>query len=83
MKKPVSSQKKKKKEKPLDVFHYHEAVDRTDSVIRIMDDMLLSHWVLLDKENERLRNKVSKAQNMLSDVYIQLGKITMKKFPDQ
>lgn len=61
------------KEKDLGVLHYHEALDRTNSVIAISQDVLLEHAVFEHSKHIAWRDKVIKAQEILAEVYQEIG----------
>lgn len=51
----------------LNPGNWHEATDRTDCVINIIQEMLLKHpAIITDKE---IREKVKAAQDLLGEVY--------------
>lgn len=55
----------------LDKFHYHEALDRCDSVVNIIDMLLLHHPVI--EHNKEFKLMVEKASEILSDLYQKIG----------
>jgi hypothetical protein len=61
-----------KKKIKLNAGHYHEALDRTYCVQGIIEQMLLNHPAI--NQAPELLKKVQKAQDLLADVYITIGK---------
>lgn len=59
------------KESEFDEFHYHEVIDRCHVINSMIDDHLLSHPVI--DEDVRLREKIEKAQRLISEVYQEVG----------
>lgn len=67
--------KKMKKVPELDVFHYHEALDRCNSVAEIIEDMLLEHHVFQHPAHAHLRAKVELAQTYIRRSYQAIGRL--------
>lgn len=59
-----------KKEK-LNTGHWHEATDRTHCVMEIIQTMLLDHPAIARSID--LKTKVEAAQNILGEVYQEVG----------
>ena len=58
----------------LDVFHGHEALDRTDCVLRMVDLLLVSHpWV---EQHPEVAEKIEAASEMLAEAYQMIGNRT-------
>jgi len=55
----------------LDPFYWHEAIDRTYIVIDIIQSHILDHPVFT--QTESLKAKAEKAQELLSEVYQEIG----------
>lgn len=62
----------------LDNLHYHEMMDRLHLVLCNIDDFLLDHPVA--HKEKKIRKKVEKASELLSDAYQEIGKIEFDKF---
>ena len=68
-------------EKPnheLDEFHYHEALDRTYIVCNLMEDLLIEHPAII--QNDSLATKVKLAQDLLLEVYQEIGSLQITLF---
>jgi hypothetical protein len=57
----------------LDGYSYHEALDRAYSVQVIIERMLIDHPVI--KNKKRWAKKIEKAQELIAEVYIEIGLI--------
>lgn len=55
----------------LDVFHYHEALDRTHCINHMLNELLISHPVF--EIEVALKKKLDEASKILWDVYQELG----------
>lgn len=62
----------------LDEFHYHEALDRMNLMCDIIEESVVHHPVI-DKHGN-LKKKVLKAQQLLSEVYQEIGSKSYYKF---
>jgi len=71
---------KNKKEKEPDVFSYHEALDRSYIITDIIDRILLAHPVI--KSHPDIEKKILIAQELIFDVYQELGKLEKTSFSD-
>lgn len=71
---------KKKKKLELDEFHYHEAFDRSYMVANILEDNLINHIVF--KKEKHLKKKLKKAQEIIYNVYLEVGGLQMTLFTD-
>lgn len=69
-----------RKKKKLDVFYYHEALDRSYVVADIIDRTLVEHPVI--KSHPDLEKKVLKAQELIFEVYQEIGGLEVTLFPD-
>lgn len=69
-----------RKKKKLDVFYYHEALDRSYVVADIIDRTLLEHPVI--KSHPALENKIVKAQELIVEVYQEIGGLEVTLFPE-
>jgi hypothetical protein len=63
--------KSKKKNKDLDDYHWHEAVDRADMIACILEEQLMAHPVI--EKNEDLYEIAETAQNALWELYQAIG----------
>jgi hypothetical protein len=70
--------KEKKARLVLDLFHYHEVMDRTYIAGDIVERMLIGHPVF--EKHKRLNNKVKKALDILAEVYQELGRMEFEMF---
>jgi len=61
----------------LDDFHYHEALDRSYIIENIIEELLINHAVF--KKHKKLRKKVVKAQTLLTEVYQEVGSLSILK----
>lgn len=59
----------------LDKYHYHEALDRTNSIQEIIENMLSTHPAI--EQNSKWKKKMAKVQNILGKLYQLIGE---KKF---
>lgn len=71
---------KRKKEVKLDEFHYHEALDRSYMVADIMEVHLINHVVF--EKHKHLKEKLEKAQELICEVYQELGGLEIILFTD-
>ena len=62
-----------KLEIPLDVFHQHEALDRTHLVLCMIDDHLLSHPFVA--QHPKIEKKIKEAARCLADAYQRIGTV--------
>ena len=70
----------KKRKEEIDEFHYHEAMDRSYLVADILETQLINH-IVFEKE-KHLKEKLEKAQEIICEVYQELGGISLKLFTD-
>ena len=64
----------------LDVFHYHEALDRVHVSLNNWLDNVESHWVM--PENEDLREKAKEISDLMSDLYQAIALRSDEKFKE-
>lgn len=64
---------KQEEKEVLGMLHYHEAIDRCDSVARIISDMLLEHHVLANSKHKEWAAKVLLAQEIIAGVGQEIG----------
>ena len=57
----------------LDAFHYHEVLDRLTIVHEMIENCLISHPVC--EKHSQLKDAIEKAQDALSDAYLELGSL--------
>lgn len=69
-----------RKKKKLDMFYYHEALDRSYVVADIIDRTLAEHPAI--KMHPDLEKKVLKAQELIVEVYQELGGLEITLFPE-
>jgi len=62
-----------KKDKNLDVFYYHEALDRAYITVNFIESVLAEHPVI--RKNNKIRKKVNKALWLIRDVYQLVGNL--------
>jgi hypothetical protein len=74
------AKKVKKKEEQLDEFYYHEALDRSYIVANMIEDVLVEHPVI--EKHKELKEKVQKAQELIIEVYQEIGGLSVKLFTD-
>jgi hypothetical protein len=77
----MSKRKKSKKIGKLDVFYYHEALDRAYIVANTIEDVLVEHPVI--KKHKELRKRIKKAQQLILEVYQLVGGLDLKLFPEK
>lgn len=65
----------------LDEFHYHEALDRSYLVADLLETALIEHVVI--KKHRHLKKKLQKAQELIVEVYQEIGGLSITEFPDQ
>ena len=70
----------RKKKVVLDEFHYHEALDRSYVVAEILENTLIEHIVI--QENKQLKEKLEKAQELIIEVYQEIGSMQIRLFTD-
>lgn len=70
----------RKKKVVLDEFHYHEALDRSYVVAEILENALIGHIVI--QENKQLKEKLEKAQELIIEVYQEIGSMQIRLFTD-
>jgi len=58
---------KKKKKIKLDKYHYHEALDRSYCVADIIENMLITHPVVI--KHKKIRKHIKKAQKQILMAY--------------
>lgn len=63
----------------LDEFHYHEMVDRCSLMMEIIAEQLLEHPAV--QKEKKIREKVNKAFELLSDAYQISANIRLDKYP--
>lgn len=68
------------KKSKLDEFHYHEALDRSYVVGEIIENTLATHPVI--KKHKQLKTKIEKAQELIIEVYQELGGLSITLFTD-
>jgi len=68
----------KKKKIVLDEYHYHEALDRTDMLLRIIEDHLREHPVV--QKHKQLKIRVEIAEEILAEVHQHIGNLDYKIF---
>ena len=66
-----------KKKIKLSKFYYHEALDRTHVISMIIETHLIEHPVFMKRK--KLRKKIEKIQDILYDVYQDVGNLEFKK----
>jgi hypothetical protein len=77
----MSKKEKKKKEEPLDEFHYHEALDRSYIVAELIETALIDHPVI--QRHGHLKTKIENAQSLIIEVYQEIGSLSITLFdPD-
>jgi hypothetical protein len=64
----------------LDEFHYHEALDRSYLVADLLETALIEHVVI--KKHRNLKTKLQKAQELIVEVYQELGGLSITLFTD-
>lgn len=69
-----------RKKVELDEFHYHEALDRSYIVADLLETALIEHVVI--KKHRNLKNKLQKAQELIVEVYQELGGLSITLFTD-
>lgn len=62
---------KSKKKIKLDKYHYHEALDRSYCVANIIEEMLITHPVVI--EDKKIRKHIKKAQKQILIAYQLIG----------
>ncbi len=62
----------------MDVFHYHEVLDRLHLAQFMLEDHLLSHPAM--EENLAIKNMVAEAQELLGKAYQAIGQASEDKF---
>ena len=67
-----------KKHKILDEFHYHEALDRAYIVESILNTHLAEHPVI--QQHKDLKDKIEKAQELIIEVYQEIGSLGIRLF---
>jgi len=60
----------------LDEFHYHEALDRSFCVADIIENMLVTHPVVM--KHKKIKKLVEKAQKNILEAYQEIGGKTIK-----
>jgi hypothetical protein len=65
----------------LDEFHYHEALDRSYIVAELLETALIEHVVI--NKHKNLKKKLQKAQELIIEVYQEIGGLSITEFPDQ
>ena len=70
----------KNKETELDIFHYHEALDRCHVLGSQIDDVLLEHPVV--RKHKKIRKKVDKAAFLLAEAYQMIGNVQHTNFDE-
>ena len=70
----------RKKKVVLDEFHYHEALDRSYVVAEILENTLIEHIVI--QENKQLKEQLEKAQELIIEVYQEIGSMQIRLFTD-
>ena len=63
--------------KKLDKYSYHEALDRSYCVAKMIEEMLTTHPVV--KKHKKIRKKIEKAQVLILDAYQMIGSISIPK----
>lgn len=58
------------KSKKLAILHKHEAIDRTSTVVTMIDALLEDHPYI--KKHKAIRKKILEAQSKLFDAYVEL-----------
>jgi len=64
---------KKKKKKIIDEFHYHEMIDRLSIVLKIVDDVILSHALIED--DPELKSEMNIVSDILAKQYQRVSNI--------
>lgn len=64
----------------LDEFHYHEALDRSYLIADLLETALIEHVVL--KKHKNLKTKLEKAQELIVEVYQEIGGLSITLFTD-
>lgn len=67
--------------KKLDEFHYHEALDRSYLIADMIESALVEHPVI--RKHRNLKAKIVKAQELIVEVYQEIGGLSITEFPDQ
>ena len=62
-----------------DAFHQHEALDRTSMFAQMVGIWLLEHPAV--QANQKVRKKVEKAANLLSEAYQEIGESSLIGLP--
>lgn len=65
----------------LNEGHYIEALDRANILCDMVEDILLTHPVYL--KHKKLRNKLEMAQDIIGEVYQQVGMKLHNKFDEE
>lgn len=63
--------------KKLDVFHWHEALDRSAICIEMVDRLILFHPAI--ESNKLLKAKATEAYRLLYEIYQEIGRLSMDK----
>lgn len=64
---------KTEEKEELDVFHYHELMDRVSVLIRAIEDNLMNHSVLKEEKHIAILLKVERAGDLLAEAYQEIG----------
>lgn len=62
-----------KESEELDVFHYHELMDRVSVTVKAIEDNLMNHPVLEEEKHIAILLKVERAGDLLAEVYQEIG----------
>lgn len=65
-------------EKPLDEFHYHEAMDRIEMLANIVEDTIANHPVM--NEESQVKALIDRACDALYDAYQAAASVRFEKF---
>jgi len=76
----MSEEINKTEEEELDAGYYHEALDRSYIVANMIEDVLVEHPVFIKHQN--LMEKVQKAQELILEVYQEVGSLEVTLFTD-
>jgi cell fate (sporulation/competence/biofilm development) regulator YmcA (YheA/YmcA/DUF963 family) len=61
---------------PLNPFHWHEALDRGFTCMKMIDQLLLQHPVVA--QHEALQSKVNQARSLLLEACQQMAGLSME-----
>lgn len=59
----------------LDEFHYHEALDRSHTILVVIEELLVNHPVI--ENHKGLNDKIQKISTLLSEVYQEVGRLSI------